>query len=304
MITAAFMGTPSAAVPALAALADLADVRLVITRPDSRKGRSSSKSAPPVKLAAQEWGFPVLQPTTRAEIHSGLQDIPLDIVVVVAYGRIIGAETLAIPEHGFVNLHFSLLPRWRGAAPVERAILAGDMTTGVSLMQLDEGLDTGPVIAEVETPIASHESAGGLTARLAGLGADLLSRTLVPYINEELRPAQQFRMGAMHAQRLSPEEAQLSADMDGDEFARSVRAFDPRPGAWMTVEHARFRVLEAVEAPGVDVAVGTIQQVSNRVIAGLRGGAVELLRVQPEGKGAQDARSWMNGRRGLQATFE
>ena len=304
MINVAFLGTPSAAVPALAALADLADVRLVVTRPDSAKGRSSKRSAPPVKLAADEWGFSVQQPESHAELHSALSSTPLDVAVVVAYGRILKAETLALAEHGFVNLHFSLLPRWRGAAPVERAILAGDTSTGVSLMKLDAGLDTGPVIAEVETPIAPYESGGALTARLASLGADLLGRALQPYVNGDLVPAQQLGVGAVHAARLTTAEARLSSDLDADDFARAVRAFNPRPGAWLELEKSRFRVLEAVEAPGLDVPPGIIEQIGNRVVAGVDGSAVELLKVQPAGKKPQDARSWMNGRRGMRASFE
>ena len=156
---AAFLGTPSAAVPPLAALLDVADVPVVVTRPDAPKGRSGRPAPPPVKLAAAEWGIEVAQPASSKELLTVLRGHALDLGVVVAYGRILGSEALATTRAGFVNLHFSLLPRWRGAAPVERSILAGDAVTGISLMHLDEGMDTGPIISAVETPIEDDETA-------------------------------------------------------------------------------------------------------------------------------------------------
>ena len=155
---AAFLGTPAVAIPSLAALIDVADIAVVVTRPDRAKGRSGKPTPPAVKTAAIEWGLPIEQPTSSTEIEDVLRRAEADIGVVAAYGRILTRTALETTPAGFVNVHFSLLPRWRGAAPVERAILAGDETTGVSLMQIDEGLDTGPVIAVVETPIAPHET--------------------------------------------------------------------------------------------------------------------------------------------------
>jgi methionyl-tRNA formyltransferase len=151
-VRAAFLGTPAAAVPSLAALTTVADVAVVVTRPDKARGRSGRPQPPPVKAAAAEWGLPVAQPEGTGALDEVLRTTRPDIAVVVAYGRILPPSTLALVPRGFVNVHFSLLPRWRGAAPVERAILAGDPVVGVSLMLIDEGLDTGPVIGAMETP--------------------------------------------------------------------------------------------------------------------------------------------------------
>jgi len=179
---AAFLGTPASAVPSLAALADVADVVLVVTRPDRRRGRGARPTPPPVKTAALEWGFPVAQPEDAATLQRLLAPLSLDLALVVAFGMILPPEVLATTRLGFVNVHFSLLPRWRGAAPVARAILAGDEKTGVSLMLIDAGLDTGPVIAAVGTPIAPDETRGSLTARLAHLGALLVDERLPAYV--------------------------------------------------------------------------------------------------------------------------
>lgn len=303
MIRAAFLGTPATAVPALAALMSVAQVELVVARPDAARGRSKARLAPPVKEAAREWGLTTSQPATADELHEAVESVDIDVGVVVAYGRLISARTLEVPEHGFVNLHFSLLPRWRGAAPVERAILEGDRMTGVSLMKLDEGLDTGPVIAEVETSISDHESGGALTGRLAALGAELLGQTLEAYVKGDMKPVPQLRVGAVHAERLDPEEARLTPRMDPGDFTRRVRAFHPRPGAWMSVDGERFGVVEAVPAPGIPVERGRITTVAGAVVAGLVDGAVELLTVKPAGRDLQSAKSWMNGRRGEPANF-
>lgn len=297
MIRAAFLGTPSAAVPALAALMEVASVEFVVTQPDRPKGRGRRVDAPPVKMASHEWGLPVHQPGNHSDLASLFRSSSIDIAVVVAYGRILRPEVLASTEHGFVNVHFSLLPRWRGAAPVERAILAGDEYTGVSLMVLDEGLDTGPVFAAADTQIKDHESAGELTGRLASLGADILRDHLEDYIHGKLQPARQMTTGATAAPRLTTAEAALDVWLSPTEFARSVRAFNPRPGAWIRAQGQRFKILEVGPATPA-VAVGHVEIVSGRAILGLAGGSVELVELQPAGKGALAGRAWANGRRG------
>jgi methionyl-tRNA formyltransferase len=248
-------------------------------------------------VAATEWGLPVYQPHSHGELMALFDDAALDVAVVVAYGRILKKELLATTESGFVNVHFSLLPRWRGAAPVERAILAGDDYTGVSLMVLDEGMDTGPVFAVAETPINEYETAGQITGRLSSLGADVLRDHLDDYLHERLRPARQMRTGATLAPRLTAAEAQLDAEQSPTSFARAVRAFNPRPGAWIEAEGERIKVFEVGPATP-QVAAGSVEIISGRPILGLRHGAVELVEVQPAGKGVQSGRAWANGRRG------
>ena len=175
---AVFLGSPSAAIPSLAALIDVVDVDLVVTQPDRPRSRSATPVASPVKRAAEEWGLRVAQPEDKDQLFAVLGDASFDVGLVVAYGRLLEPRVLELATGGFINVHFSLLPRWRGAAPVERSVLAGDESTAASLMLIDEGLDTGPVIAVVETPIADDETGGSLTGRLSYLGAMLVDSAL------------------------------------------------------------------------------------------------------------------------------
>jgi methionyl-tRNA formyltransferase len=298
---AAFLGTPSAAVPALAGLLDVADVPLVVTQPDRARGRSGRLAPPPVKLAALEWGLPVAQPADGASLAAAIKAVPdLDVGIVVAYGRILRPDVLAVPRVGYVNVHFSLLPRWRGAAPVERALLAGDAMTGVSLMLLDEGLDTGPIISVIETPIAEDETGGTLTARLSHLGATLLSESLPSFMSGSLQPAAQISAGATFAARLRADEAHLDHDRPARVLEQQVRAFNPRPGAWLTADGARLKVLAATVVP-LAPAAGTIEGVDGEPVLGTTDEGLRLDLVQPAGRGVQPGRAWLNGRRGAPA---
>jgi len=300
---AAFLGTPAAAVPSLAALLEAANVEFVVTQPDRPAGRGRRSIAPPVKTAAAEWGVPVYQPHNSTEIEKLFSGRDLDVAVVVAYGRILNPQVLATTKTGFVNVHFSLLPRWRGAAPVQRAILAGDDYTGISLMVLDAGMDTGPVLAATETAIADHETAGQLTGRLAGLGAELLGECIEEYVHDQLRPAPQMNTGATIAPRVTVREAHLDVESTPTEFAQAVRAFNPRPGAWVRGEGQRLKVFE-VGPSGSGPAPGVVQIINGAPILGLGTGAVELVRVQPAGKGIVSGREWANGRRGKGITLQ
>ncbi len=293
----AFLGTPAAAIASLAAAADIIDVEVVITRPDAARGRSARPVAPPVKTAALEWGIPVVQPNSADELLAAFQNRDLDVGVVVAYGRILRPAVLQATRLGFVNVHFSLLPRWRGAAPVERAILAGDESTGVSLMQLDEDLDTGPVISAIETPIGPDETGGSLTARLSYLGAEMIDEVLPGYLEGDRQPAPQMEGGASVAARLTVEEGELTAADEAAMVLRMVRAFQPRPGAWFMAAGERYKILRAAET--VDSTPrGEIHLSSGAVSLGLADEAIELLEIQPPGGRPLAARAWMNGRRG------
>ena len=294
---AAFLGTPAAAIPSLAALIDVADIAVVITRPDRAKGRSGKPTPPAVKIAALEWGLRVEQPSTREELEQALARADADIGVVVAYGRILTRAALETMPAGFVNVHFSLLPRWRGAAPVERAILAGDETTGVSLMQLDEGLDTGPVIAAVETPIASDETGGSLSGRLSYLGAMLIDDVIPDLLAGRLDAAPQLRIGVTAAGLLTPSEARIDPSWSVDYAERAVRAFNPRPGAWFSLEGTRIRVHE-VSVSDDSVTPGVVAPFNGQAVLGLHGGSLALNVIQPAGKGPMSGTAWLNGRRG------
>ncbi len=292
-----FLGTPSAAVASLAAVMDVTDVDLVITRPDRARGRSGKPAPPPVKAAAVEWGIEVAQPKSRTELEQWISGADADIGFVVAYGRILTAAMLESLPRGFVNVHFSLLPRWRGAAPVERAILAGDETTGVSLMQLDQGLDTGPVIAAVETPIAPDETGGSLTGRLSYLGAMIIDDTIPDYLRGRLEPASQLRTGVTIAPRLERSEARIYPGWTATYAQRAIRAFNPRPGAWFEMEGVRVRVHAASPSDEV-IDSGVIDSCEGVPVLGFADGSVQLDTVQPAGKAPMTGAAWMNGRRG------
>ena len=300
---AAFLGTPSAAVPTLAALVDVVDVALVVTRPDAARGRSGTKIAPPIKTAAGEWGLPVAQPATHRDLFAVLSDHAIDLGVVVAYGRILRPEVLALPRYGFLNVHFSLLPRWRGAAPVERAILAGDSITGVSLMALDEGVDTGPVIAVRETPIAQAETGGTLTARLSYLGAELLDDTFPGFVSGARVPAPQIEAAATHAAPLTVAEARVDLQQTAAAAQRVVMAFNPRPGAWTMVAEDRLKIWQA-SVSEEDVSVGHIEVRDGRPVLGFWDGALELVEVQPAGKRPMPGTDWARGRQGAGAIVD
>lgn len=300
---AVFLGTPSSAVPSLAALLDVIDVDLVVTQPDRPRGRSGTPVAPPVKRAAQEWGLPVAQPATKAELRQALSAATFDVGLVVAYGRILEPRVLDLARLGFVNVHFSLLPRWRGPAPVQRALLAGDETTGVSLMLIDEGLDTGPVIAVVETPIADDETGGSLTGRLSYLGAMVVDDAMPEYLAGRLDPAPQMDSGSSAAPALGTAEAQLDGAWPVDTAERAVRAFHPRPGAWLRIDGVRHKILAVAVADAI-IEPGMIAAIEGRPVAGFGKGSLELVTIQPEGKGPQSGSAWLNGRRGEGGTID
>jgi len=295
---AIFLGTPAAAVPSLAALAQADEVDLVVTMPDRPKGRSQTPVAPPVKTAALAFGFPVAQPKDAAELFEVITASRANVGLVVAYGRLLAPELLDGLPQGFVNVHFSLLPRWRGASPVERAIAHGDTMTGVTLMKIDEGLDTGPVIAERKTAITDDDTGGSLTARLSHIGAALVDDTLPEYLSGTRRPVPQLSTGVSHASKLSKAEAQVTVDMSMDTVHRMVRAFTPRPGAWVATDAGSLRILGSRINGSSGHQAGVISLAGKEVILGCSDGGLTLVTVQPQGKQAMPAEAWMNGRRG------
>jgi methionyl-tRNA formyltransferase len=299
----AFLGTPTAAVPTLAALVDVAEVAVVVTRPDAARGRSGDKVAPPIKTAAREWGLNLAQPVTHRELLAVISEHDVDLGVVVAYGRILRPAVLSVPRYGFLNVHFSLLPRWRGAAPVERAIVAGDDVTGVSLMVLDEGMDTGPVVAVRETPIAADETGGTLTARLSYLGAELLDDTFAGFVGGARIPAAQIEAAATHAAPLTVDEARIDLQQDAAAARRIVMAFNPRPGAWTMVEGERLKIWRA-SLGDADIDAGQIEIHGGAPVLGFWKGSLVLDVVQPAGKRPMAGTEWVQGRRGAGAVVD
>ena len=277
-----YLGTPDVAVPPLRALHVAGfDIALVVTRADKRRGRGNALVPSPVKAAALELGLPV------TEQVDDLLTVGADLGVVVAFGRIIKPHVLA--EIAMVNLHFSLLPRWRGAAPVERAILAGDAATGVCVMAVDEGLDTGGVYRRAVTPIDPDESLGELRGRLVTIGTDLLLDALTAGLGT---PEPQTGV-VTHAAKIDPAELEIDFGTTADEIHRTVRLGD----AWTTFRGKRLKVWRTrVVPPGTDVP-GLARGQIHGAFVGTGRGVLELVEVQPEGKGRQPVAAWRNGAR-------
>ena len=299
-----FAGTPDFAVPSLRAAARHNEVVAVYTQPDRPAGRGRGLAASPVKREAVARGIPVMQPETLrgSQAQQDLRDLAPDLVVVVAYGLILPRRVLEIPTHGCWNVHASLLPRWRGAAPIQRAIQAGDAETGVCLMRMEAGLDTGPVLLEQATPIGPDETGGQLHDRLAEMGAQVLEDGLgllragllpVPWIQPE--------EGVTYAHKLDKAEARLDWSRPAIELARTVRAFNPWPVAEAMVAGERLRIHGAIAVDtGHAAAPGTLLAAGREGIDIACGdGALRLRVVQREGGRAITAADWLNARRDL-----
>lgn len=291
-----FLGTPRAAVPTLDALVPDHDVGLVITQPDRPRGRSGTPQPPPVKEGAAEKGINVAQPTTSAELAGAIEEHgPFDVGVVVAFGRILRPEVLEQPRHGMVNVHFSLLPRWRGAAPVARALMAGDTMTGVTIMKLDEGLDTGPIISAQAIDIPSEDDAGMLTDRLATVGARLLARELPRYLSGELEPVTQTDEDATYAAKIEKSDRPIDVQAGAESIVAQVRGLSPSPAATLEIDSQAHKVL-AAQVSEHEVEKGTWSDVEGRPVVGVGDGSIELLVVQPPGKTPQSGVDWLHGR--------
>ena len=243
----AFAGTPEFALPALAALLEAHTVAGVLTQPDRPSGRGRRVSASPVKSLAETRHLPLLQPASLRDeaARAQLAALKPDVLVVVAYGLMLPAAVLALPRLGCLNIHASLLPRWRGAAPVQRAILAGDAVTGVTIMRMDEGLDTGPMLLKREIPIGARDTAASLLATLAALGAEALLEALEGLRSRTLVPQPQPEEGATYARKIGKSEARIDWSRDAVSIERQVRAFDPWPIAETTLDGQQLRIHSA-----------------------------------------------------------
>lgn len=306
MTRVGFAGTPAFAASALAAIQDAGfDVPLVLTRPDRPRGRGLKVMPSAVKALALDRRVPVLEPATLStpESRAPAIAVPLDVLVVAAYGLLLPPQILAWPKYGCVNIHASLLPRWRGAAPIERAIAAGDVESGISLMQMDEGLDTGPVIERVRVPIASNETAGTLTMRLAETGAAAIVAALVRLrIDGRLPASPQSESGVSYAPKIDKAEAAVDWHRPAPALARQVRAFDPAPGATAMLRGA---LLKLWRANAEENATGTPAAPPGSVLAADAAGmvvacgegALRVTEVQPAGGRRMGAAAFMAGHR-------
>jgi methionyl-tRNA formyltransferase len=296
-----FAGTPEVAVPSLRALlASRHEVVAVVTRPDAPAGRGRKLVVSPVAELAAEHGIETLKPgkPREPEFLDRLRTIAPDCAPVVAYGALVPREALAIPTHGWVNLHFSLLPAWRGAAPVQHAVMHGDDVTGASTFLLEEGMDTGPVFGLLTESVRPDDTSGDLLGRLAISGADLLVRTLDGIEEGNLVPVPQQELGVSMAPKVTVEDARVDWAAPAIAIDRLIRGCTPAPGPWTTFRDERLKLgpVEVTEVAGL--APGVLQVERGDVLVGTGSGtAVRLREVQPQGKRMMAVRDWANGAR-------
>ena len=294
-----FFGTPDFAVASFQALVEgRFPVTGVVTQPDKPQGRSRSELVPPpIKVAARSAGIPVLQPVRPVGdvFTTSLRRLEPDLGVVVAYGHILRPEILSIPSRGMINVHASLLPRYRGAAPIQHAILRGETETGVSIMQMEAGLDSGPILHRVATPIEPDETAGDLTARLAELGATGLIEALSLISGGLARAQPQDHTCATYAPKIDREMARLLWERDATTLVRQIRAFDPVPGAWAMLNGGTLKVFGAREVAETGEP-GSVLAAGDRLVVAAGRGAVGIQEVQPAGKNRIPVAAWVRGR--------
>jgi len=301
-LRAAFMGSPDFAVPSLLATVETCEVVLVASQPDRPAGRGRKLQPPPVKVAALELGIPVIQPRKlrNGKVAAKLRELELDVIIVAAYGRILPLDILGAPRYGCINVHASLLPRWRGAAPIQRAVVAGDSSTGVAIMRMEEGLDTGPVYRMVSTPIGEEETSGELFERLARLGGEALADFLRDF--PDVPPPTPQDDGAMTlAPMLSKEEGAVDWSRSALAIAAHIRGMDPWPGATCMRGQDRLKLFGArtsdVDRPaGAEAgAVITVDRRGLHVACGE--GVVVIRELQPPGKRRMPAKAYAAGKR-------
>ena len=295
----AFLGTPDFAVEALAAIVAAGhEVACVYSQPPAPRGRGHELKPSPVHAFAEAHGIPVRTPVSMrdpAEIEA-FRALDLDAAVVVAFGQILPREVLEAPRLGSFNAHASLLPRWRGAAPIQRAIMAGDKQTGVQIMRMTEGLDEGPVLATATVRIDALETAGSLHDRLAAAAAELITATLPAIADGTAVEAPQVEDGVTYAKKIRPKEAKIDWARPGEEIDRKIRGLSPFPGAWFTLPSEKGPVRVKALLSAYEDAEGQPGQVlDDRLLVGAGAGAVRLLRVQREGRGPQAAEVFLRG---------
>ncbi|HVQ17978.1 MAG TPA: methionyl-tRNA formyltransferase [Actinomycetes bacterium] len=313
-----FAGTPDAAVPSLATLlGSHHEVVAVVSRPDAPAGRGRQLTPSPVAALTREREIELLQPRrVRDEgFLDRLRELAPDCIPVVAFGALVPAAALTIPRHGWVNVHFSLLPAWRGAAPVQHAVLHGDSLTGASTFALDEGLDTGPVYGSVTEPIATTDTSGEVLARLSQSGAKLLLRTLDGIESGEAQPVPQASAGVSLAPKLTTDDARVDWSAPALHIDRLVRACSPAPGAWTTFRGERLKLhslrlmvegggqrpgeLPVGELPAGELSAGELRVDKSHVLVGTGSYELQIDQVQPQGKRAMSGPDWVRGARAV-----
>ncbi len=292
------MGSPDFALPTLRALAQHHELVGVVTQPDRASGRGRELKPLPVKLLAQELNIPVIQPVRLKppEAMQQLQDWNPDLIVVAAFGQILRKDVLDLPRFGCINVHASLLPRWRGAAPISAAILHGDEETGITIMKMDVGLDTGPILSQRSIRLTQDDTAGSVFESLSRLGADLLIETLPGFLSGKIQPVPQPEEGSTYAPMLKKEEGRLDFTRSAEELERRVRAFNPWPGAFMEFDGALLKIHRAHVEPG-EAEAGQRLVHRDQPAVGAGGGLLILDEVQPAGKKPMRGKAFLAGAR-------
>ncbi len=294
-----FMGSPDFSLSALRLLAENYQVVGVVTQPDRASGRGRELKAPPVKTLALELNIPVIQPEKlrEPEAMQQLREWNPDLIVVAAFGQLLKKEVLDLPKYGCINIHASLLPRWRGAAPINAAILAGDEETGITIMKMDVGLDTGPMLAIKKIRIRRDDTAGSVFQALSKLGANLLIETLPNYLAGNITPTPQPEEGSTYAPMLKKQDGQLDFTRPAVELERRVRAMNPWPGAWFEWNGNVLKVARASVSEAKGLGIGSRFTVEGRPAVMSADGALVLDEVQPAGKKAMPGKSFLSGAR-------
>lgn len=295
-----FMGSPDFSLPSLRALASRYDVVGVVTQPDRPAGRGQVLTPPPVKIIAEALGLPVIQPRRlrEPEVMEQLTAWAPDLIVVTAFGQILRQNVLEVPVHGCINVHASLLPRWRGAAPIQAAILNGDAETGVTIMRMDAGVDTGDMLSQRAIPILQDDTAESLAERLAILGAELLVETLPGYLECTLNPTPQDPGQATLAPMLKKENGQLDFTQPAEALVRQVRAYNPWPGAYTIWQNQILKVHQAHAQAQAGVLPEKTYISSGLPAIGTVDGLLILDEVQPAGKRSMAGKVFLQGARG------
>src|SRR5215216_2168981 len=298
MTRVVFMGSPDFSLPTLRALTNAYKVVGVVTQPDRASGRGRELKPPPVKSLAQELNIPTIQPEKlrQPEAMEQLRAWNADLIVVAAFGQILKKDVLDLPRYGCINVHASLLPRWRGAAPIHAAILHGDEETGVTIMRMDVGLDTGPMLAKRSIRLTREDTAGSITETLSHIGADLLIETLPDYLSGKIQLMPQPEEGVTYAPMLKKEEGRLDFTGPAEELERQVRAFNPWPGTFMDFDGALLKVHRThvtTEMENAEIGQRLVYQDQPAVGAG--GGLLILDEVQPAGKKPMNGKSFLAG---------
>lgn len=299
-----FAGTPDFAAQHLQALLDSEHhVIAVYTQPDKPAGRGKKLQASPVKQLAEKHQIPVYQPKSlrKEEAQAELKALNADVMVVVAYGLILPQAVLEAPKYGCLNVHGSILPRWRGAAPIQRAIWAGDQQTGVTIMQMDVGLDTGDMLHKVTTPILPTETSASLYAKLAELAPPALLEVLNGLATQQFKPEKQDESLANYAEKLTKEEAKLDWTLSAAQLERNIRAFNPAPIAYLIVNvngvEERVKIYQAQVLPHQEKTAGTVLNVSkNGIEIATAEGVLNITQLQPSGKKPMSVQDFLNGR--------